>query len=148
MKVDNYFLSWWDLGMGRTAFTVASNDILAWHWQSWCATGQQLGGILHPDYSHSPVASMAISEQEPGGTRTKEAGSAVAVAGLESSPGGGLGNDAYVLILCTLFCDIFRLLLCEMTYFGQLVTSAKGQYLALTFQGQKHMFLLRQVSIT
>ena len=80
--------------MGTSAFTVDSNDILVWHWQSWCATGQPLGGILHPDCSHSPVASVAINEQEPGGSRTEEAGSAVAGAGLESSPGGGLGNNA------------------------------------------------------
>ena len=72
--------------------------------------GQPLGGILHPDYSHSPVASVAINEQEPEGSRTEEAGSAMAAAGLESSPGGGLGNNAYVLSYHTLFCDIFRLL--------------------------------------
>ena len=49
LKVDNYFPSWWEQSMGEWAFSVATNDILAWHYQSWFATGHQLDSILHTD---------------------------------------------------------------------------------------------------
>ena len=43
--------------------------------------------VLHPDYSHSLVAFVAVDEPEPEGARIEEAGSAVAGAGSEPSPG-------------------------------------------------------------
>ena len=45
--------------------------------------------VLHPDYSHSLVAFVAIDEPESEGARIAEAGSAVAGAGSEPSLGQG-----------------------------------------------------------
>ena len=68
LKVNNYFPIWIDHSLGRCALLgIASNDSVVWHWQSWCATGHQLNGISHPDYSHSPVTFVAVDEAEARG---------------------------------------------------------------------------------
>ena len=64
LKVVIYFPSSYDQRMDRCAFGVAVNDILVWHWHSWCATSHQLDGIVHPDYSHSPDQTCRAAEAE------------------------------------------------------------------------------------